>query len=57
MAGVPGLEPRLTESESAVLPLDDTPTMFENIHCFKTKINKKNGLLKKEAVKLFNVLF
>ncbi len=25
MAGVPGLEPRLTESESAVLPLDDTP--------------------------------
>lgn len=26
MAGVHGLEPRLTESKSAVLPLDDTPT-------------------------------
>ena len=25
MAGIPGLEPRLTESESAVLPLDDIP--------------------------------
>lgn len=25
LAGVPGFEPRLTESESAVLPLDDTP--------------------------------
>ena len=26
VAGVPGLEPRRTESESAILPLDDTPT-------------------------------
>ena len=25
LAGVPGLEPRRTESESAILPLDDTP--------------------------------
>ena len=25
LAGLPGLEPRLTESESAVLPLDDSP--------------------------------
>ena len=25
MAGIPGFEPRLTESESAVLPLDDIP--------------------------------
>lgn len=25
MAGVPGLEPRRTESESVILPLDDTP--------------------------------
>jgi hypothetical protein len=25
MAGEPGFEPRLTESESAVLPLDDSP--------------------------------
>ena len=28
MAGIPGLEPRLTESESAVLPLDDIPFLF-----------------------------
>lgn len=26
MAGVQGFEPRLTEPESVVLPLDDTPT-------------------------------
>ena len=30
LAASPGLEPRLTESESAVLPLDDEATIFNN---------------------------
>lgn len=28
LAGIPGLEPGLTESESAVLPLDDIPILL-----------------------------
>lgn len=35
LAAPPGLEPRLTESESAVLPLDD-----EAIHFFNKQSNK-----------------
>lgn len=35
LAASPGLEPRLTESESAVLPLDD-----EAIHFFNKQSNK-----------------
>ena len=35
LAASPGLEPRLTESESAVLPLDD-----EAIHSFNKQSNK-----------------
>ena len=30
LAGEPGFEPRLTESESAVLPLDDSPLSGAN---------------------------
>ena len=32
VAGVAGLEPRLTESESAVLPLDDIPIVLSLIY-------------------------
>lgn len=34
MAGIPGLEPGLTESESAVLPLDDIPILSVIINFF-----------------------
>ena len=49
MAGLPGLEPRLTESESAVLPLDDSPTGMALFYVKIRKIasffssNKKGG--------------
>ena len=36
MAGGRGFEPRLTESESAVLPLDDPPGSFD-LEAWKTK--------------------
>lgn len=32
LAGIPGFEPRLTESESAVLPLDDIPKTCFILH-------------------------
>lgn len=38
MAGIPGLEPRLTESESAVLPLDDIPTTAFHHNLFFIKL-------------------
>ena len=38
MAGIPGLEPRLTESESAVLPLDDIPTTALHHNLFFIKL-------------------
>lgn len=31
MAGVQGLEPQLTDPESAVLPLNDTPSLLERL--------------------------
>ena len=39
LAGLPGLEPRLTESESAVLPLDDSPTsVYSTIKAFEKQV-------------------
>ena len=45
MAASPGLEPRLTESESAVLPLDDEAITLtlHNIYAFLLRLS--NGLL------------
>lgn len=45
MAASPGLEPRLTESESAVLPLDDEAIelITHNIYAFLFHLS--NGLL------------
>ena len=37
---LPGLEPRRTESESAILPLDDTPTFKKNNILFLLKNEK-----------------
>jgi hypothetical protein len=34
MAGGPGFEPGLTESESVVLPLDDPPKAFDLIELY-----------------------
>ncbi len=55
LAGLPGLEPRLTESESAVLPLDDSPiTNFPYYAYFNLKINKNFKNLINKFLKPFS---
>ena len=52
LAASPGLEPRLTESESAVLPLDD-----EAIRLSSSYIRQKNKLVKHFVVKFLSSVF
>lgn len=49
MAGIPGLEPRLTESESAVLPLDDIP--LQGVLYISTKKNQVKNSLDNSKIK------
>ncbi len=44
MAASPGLEPRLTESESAVLPLDDEAIIQTTLNIYAFLSNLSNGL-------------
>ncbi len=46
MAASPGLEPRLTESESAVLPLDDEAIELITHYIYAFLLLLSNGLLK-----------
>lgn len=45
MAASPGLEPRLTESESAVLPLDDEAIELTTHNFYAFLLRLSNGLL------------
>ena len=42
MAGGPGFEPGLAESESAVLPLDDPPTVTIDCYFRRNKVIRRN---------------
>lgn len=44
MAASPGLEPRLTESESAVLPLDDEAIALTTHYIYAFLLLLSNGL-------------
>ena len=37
-AGVPGLEPRLTEPESAGLPITPYPTIYLNVRAWRREV-------------------
>ena len=37
-AGVPGLEPRLTEPESAGLPITPYPTIYSNVRAWRREV-------------------
>ena len=57
LAGLPGLEPRLTESESAVLPLDDSPipktkVVYNKIHEKASLFDKKKATRGRLVIKL-----
>ena len=41
VAGVPGLEPRLTEPESAGLPITPYPNTFHRVARWKVYLNKR----------------
>ena len=51
MAASPGLEPRLTESESAVLPLDDEAIIQATLNIYAFLSDLSNGLLHIRAKK------
>ena len=46
MAASPGLEPRLTESESAVLPLDDEAIIQTTLNIYAFFFHLSNDLLR-----------
>ncbi len=52
MAASPGLEPRLTESESAVLPLDDEAIELITHYIYAFLLLLSNGLLHTFAKKI-----
>lgn len=50
MAGEGGFEPPLTDPESAVLPLDDSPTDAVIINHYGVEVNAKGQKAYREAV-------